>query len=185
MRRPITRCPRRQRPRSRGVPRRGAGTDVSILLGFGEPAERPRPGPVADAVVLEHCRDRLRTHRVPGWRRARIRDARGGGAPDADYASLPLERATGGRGGRRQRLPWILLSLRGYEHGPSLSRHGAVDDRYRAADGWRPRRARVFRNGCSRRAGNPPPGGCTLSPRGVGLVRDRLAADHDVVAARS
>src|SRR5262249_51487037 len=111
--------------------------------------------------------------------------ARGGGAPDADYASLPLERATGGRGGRRQRLPWILLPLRRYEHGPSVPRHGAVDDRYRAADGWRPRRARVFRKGWYRRAGKPPPGGRALSPRGVGLVRDRLAADHDVVAARS
>ena len=71
--------------------------DVSVLLGDRQPSERPDPGPLSDAVLLQHRRRGLRAHHVSGRRRARVHHARAGAAADARDPAIPRRRAAGPR----------------------------------------------------------------------------------------
>src|SRR5206468_424602 len=77
------------------VLRRDRAAHLPLVLGYGEPEERPGSGPLADALVLQHRLGRLRTHRLSCRHRARLvlegRRAR----PNADHLALLLERAAG------------------------------------------------------------------------------------------
>ena len=88
--------------RGRSLPRHPAGAHVPLLLGIGEPQQRAGPGPLAEPVLLEHRRRRLRPDRVSGRRRARLRHARSrrGERTLVDPALL-LERAAGTGAHRR------------------------------------------------------------------------------------
>ncbi len=73
------------------------------------------PDRYPDAVVLEHRGGRLRAHRVPDRRRARLRHARGGARSRARHAAVLPRRAAGrGRAGRH-RVQGLLLPLPRHE----------------------------------------------------------------------
>ena len=87
---------------------------VPLLLGHGEPQERAGARPLADAVLLEHRRGRLRASRLCDRRRARLVHAGRSARPDADDAALLLERAAGAGAQRDDRPQGLLLSLPRY-----------------------------------------------------------------------
>src|SRR6202044_3501739 len=78
----------------------------------------------------------------------------------------------------------VLLPLSGHEDGPPLRPVGAVDDRYRAAPGWRAVRSGLLR--CLDADGGVDPGlrGLALSPRRLDLGSELPARDHARLVAR-
>ena len=103
-----------------------------------EPGDRPDPRPLADAVVLQHRRGRLRAHRLRHRRRARLRHARARRATRVLTTLRFLRDAPQGDAARRRhRLPGLLLPLPRHADRRALRRRRALHGRHRAAPGRR------------------------------------------------
>ncbi len=142
--------------RAGGVPRRPPGAHLPLVLGPRRPAHRPHPRPLADAVLRPRRRHRLRPHRLPDRRRARLDHPRAGAA--ARCSTRCASSGTRRRGPSRagvDRLPGLLLPLPRHGDRDALRAGRAVDHRHHPPARRRPVLRRVLRPRRRRGARDP------------------------------
>ncbi len=115
----------------------------------------PKTGLVPDRYptpsFVEHRGGRIRAHRLPDRRRARLRHARRGARARAHNVALLSLGAAGRERHRRGGLQGLLLPLPRHEDGPAIGTDRVVDRRHGAASRRRALRPVLFRRRPTRR----------------------------------
>ena len=113
---------RRRAAADRRLPRRRPAAHLPLLLGDDQSGKRAGARPLADPVLRQHGRGRLRADRLADRRRAALRDPRRGGGADARHPALPRRRAAGRRARRHDRAQGLLLPFRRHGDAAPASR---------------------------------------------------------------